>query len=113
MFCPSCGTQNDDSTEMCVKCGLNLKNPSQALEKKEASALSSVVPIGRTRLSILAGYLGLFCIIPFFAPIALIVSIFALKQLKNHPEKLGKGRAIFGLVMGLLGTAILYWWLWL
>lgn len=109
MFCPSCGAQNNDNAEVCIKCGVGLKSADQVLAKKETSSLSMVVPVGRTGLSIVAGYLGLFCIIPVFAPVALIVSLLALKQLKKQPEKLGKGRAIFGLIMGILGTmALLY-----
>jgi len=66
-----------------------------------------VLPVGRSGISIVAGYLGLFslCVLP--APIALIVSLFAIRDLKQNPKLLGWGRAIFGLVMGILGTAAL------
>ncbi len=107
MFCPNCASQNNDDTEICVNCGSNLKNPIQILEKNEQISLSSVVPVGRTGLSIVAGYLGLCAIIPILAPFSLIVSIIALQKLKNSPRKLGKDRAIFGLIMGILGTAAL------
>ena len=58
-------------------------------------------------LAIAAGYLGLFSLIPFFAPIALIVSIIAIVQLRRNPQLHGMGRAIFGLVTGILGTGFI------
>lgn len=40
------------------------------------------------------------------APFALDTGILALRDIKSHPEKAGRGRAIFGIVMGA-GTIIL------
>lgn len=65
-----------------------------------------VLPVGRTFLAIAAGYLGLFAVLGIFAPIALIVSAAAIVELKRNPEKRGMGRAIFGLVMGVLFTGL-------
>jgi hypothetical protein len=59
-----------------------------------------LIPIGRSGLAIAAGYAGLFALVIFPAPIALLLGVFALRDLKKHPEKHGMGRAIFGLVMG-------------
>jgi hypothetical protein len=70
-----------------------------------------LIPIGRSWLSIVAGYLGLFSIILFPAPLSLAVGIAAILHLRAHPEKHGMGRAVFGTVMGLLGTAGLAWYL--
>jgi hypothetical protein len=61
-----------------------------------------LLPVGRSGWAIAAGYLGLFSVIPIFAPIALIISIVAIRDIKKHPERHGMGRAIFGLVMGIL-----------
>lgn len=70
-------------------------------------SLRMVLPVGRSGLSIAAGYLALFAVALVPAPLALIVGIAALVQLKRHPEKLGHGRAWFGVVMGALGTILL------
>ena len=43
----------------------------------------------------------------FPAPFALILGIFALRDLKAHPEKRGMGRTVFALIMGGLGSAVL------
>ena len=67
-----------------------------------------VMPVGRSGLAIAAGYLGLVSVmIPFAAPVALVVGILALRDLRRHPEKHGMGRAIFGVVMGGLFTILL------
>ncbi len=64
--------------------------------------LQYVVPVNTNVLAILAGYLGLVSVLCFPAPFALIVGILALRQLKKNPEQHGKGRAVFGIVMGVL-----------
>jgi hypothetical protein len=72
-----------------------------------ADAPSWLLPTGRSGLAIAAGYLGLFSILVMFAPISLVVGILALRDLKRTPGKLGKGRAIFGIVMGALFSIVL------
>jgi hypothetical protein len=66
-----------------------------------------LLPVGRSPLAIIAGYLGLFSVLLIPAPVALAVSIFAILDIKKHPKKHGMGRAIFGLVMGILGSLLL------
>lgn len=72
-----------------------------------------LIPVGRSGWAIAAGYLGLFSLAVFPAPIAVIVSIIAIADLRRSKregkKKYGMGRAVFGLVAGLLGTfMILY-----
>ncbi|EKD56681.1 MAG: hypothetical protein ACD_58C00120G0004 [uncultured bacterium] len=71
----------------------------------------AMLPVGRSGWAIAAGYAGIFSLILVFGPLAIIMSIIALKDLKKHPEKFGKGRAIFGLIMGILGTLGLVFYL--
>ena len=70
-----------------------------------------LLPVGRTGWSIAAGYLGLFGLTVVLAPIALIVSIIAISDLRKKEaageKKLGMGRAVFGLTVGIIGTLIL------
>src|SRR5687768_17584095 len=63
-----------------------------------------LIPVGRSGWAIAAGYLGLFSFLVLPAPIALVVSIIAIRDIRAHPHRHGMGRAIFGLVMGILGT---------
>jgi hypothetical protein len=100
-------TNNPADATVCSKCGRNFQTRETPKENQQPMSASFAIPVGRTGLSIVAGYLGLLSILPPFAPISLVVSILALNQLKNNPGKLGRGRAIFGLIMGILGSIIL------
>ena len=75
------------------------------------AGMRMLLPVGRSGWAIAAGYLGLFCLIIFPAPIALVISIIAIWDIRRSKRtdqpKHGMGRAIFGLVMGFLGTACL------
>lgn len=70
-----------------------------------------LMPVDRSGWAIAAGYLGLFGLIIFPAPLALIASILAIRDInksqKTDKPKYGMGRAIFGLIVGILGTGVL------
>ena len=81
--------------------------PSAALATRPPAKddLHWVLPTGRSGLAITAGYLGIVALLCFFtAPVALVVGILALRQLNGSALK-GRGRAIFAIVVGALGTA--------
>jgi hypothetical protein len=61
-----------------------------------------LAPVGRSGLAIAAGYAGLFAVLVIPAPIALILGILAIIDIRKHPDKHGMGRAVFGLIMGIL-----------
>jgi hypothetical protein len=67
-----------------------------------------LLPVGRSMWAIIAGYLGLFAVTLVLAPGALIAGIVAvhdIKKSRNGPKpKYGMGRAVFGIVMGCLGS---------
>jgi hypothetical protein len=69
-----------------------------------------LLPVGRSGWAIAAGYLGLFSFVCLPAPIALVISIIAIMDIKKHPERHGMGRAIFGLIMGIVGSLALCAW---
>lgn len=75
------------------------------------SAIRMLLPVGRSGWAIAAGYLGLFGLIIIPAPIALIVSIIAILDIRKSKDtdkpKCGMGRAIFGLIVGIVGTVVL------
>jgi hypothetical protein len=70
-----------------------------------------LLPVGRSGWAIAAGYLGLFCILLVPGPFALACAVIAIRDIRKHPERHGMGRATFGLVMGILGTAVLALWI--
>lgn len=59
-----------------------------------------LLPVGRSSWAIAAGYLALFSVLLIPAPIALFCGIMALRDIASHPEKIGKPRAWFGIIMG-------------
>lgn len=81
--------------------------PAAQTKLEDDPGMRMVLPVGRSGWAIAAGYLGLLSFIIFPAPAALIVSIIAIIDLRKHPEKHGMGRAIFGLVTGIVFTLLL------
>jgi len=85
--------------------------PPQQQQQGSDIGTRMLLPVGRSGWAIAAGYLGLISLVVLPAPLALIISIIAILDIqksKNSPkQKYGMGRAIFGLVMGLIGTAII------
>ena len=75
------------------------------------AGMRMILPVGRSGWAIAAGYLGLFGLIILPAPLALIISLIAIYDIRKHRNdpspKHGMGRAVFGLIVGLLGTVIL------
>jgi hypothetical protein len=68
------------------------------------SAMRWVLPVGRSGWAIAAGYLGIFSLLGIFAPFAVITGILGLREIKQNPRLGGRGRAIFGIVMGGIFT---------
>ena len=61
-----------------------------------------LLPVGRSWQSITAGYLGLFGLLIWpLAPFAIWLGIWAMRIPGGH----GRGRAVFAIVAGALGTA--------
>lgn len=81
--------------------------PYQPKSLGDDAAIRLLLPVGRSLWAIAAGYLGLFSVLICPAPVALLVSLIAIWDIRTHPEKHGMGRAIFGLVMGLLGSLVI------
>ncbi len=76
------------------------------------AGMRMLLPVGRSMYAIAAGYLGLVSVIPIFAPFALLLGVLAVKDINRsktspHPKH-GMGRAVFGIVMGTLGTVALF-----
>ena len=110
MVCPKCGATNDDGAYTCGKCGRVLRTRIVTRDQSRLAddpKMRMLMPVGRSGLAIAAGYAGLFGFLIAPAPIALLLGIVAIFDLKRNPKKLGWGRAIFGTIIGLLGTGLL------
>ncbi len=120
--CPYCGRttnvapQYAGQTGPCGQCGQTITIPGAGVpfgqrpvppDLGDSAAIRMLLPVGRSLWAIAAGYFGLFAVLLFPAPIALVLGIVAIVDIRRHPGKHGMGRAIFGLVMGLICTVLL------
>jgi hypothetical protein len=116
-ICPHCSRttivadQYAGQSGPCVGCGqtITIPPPQYAIppmppDMGESAAIRMLLPVGRSFWAIAAGYMGLFSLIFFPAPIAIILGILAIRDIRKNPHKHGMGRAIFGLVMGIIFT---------
>ena len=69
-----------------------------------------LLPVGRSGWAIAAGYLGLVSFFPLLGILtgilAIIFGIVAISDIRKNPEKHGMGRAIFGIIAGLIGLVL-------
>jgi len=110
MLCEECAETIPDDAAFCNFCGWSRYGKPAARASDDLSndpMMRMLLPVGRSPLAIAAGYFGLVSVLMFPAPIALLLGILAIRDIRRHPEKHGMGRAIFGLVMGGLFTAVL------
>jgi hypothetical protein len=71
------------------------------------AGIRMILPVGRSGWAIASGYLGLISVLLIPAPFAILTGILAIRHIGQNPKVHGMGRAIFGIIMGSLGTAVL------
>ena len=91
----------------CGNCGLALNTGGAQQGIGEDAMIRMLIPVGRSGLAIAAGYAGLISPILLPAPIALLLGILAIRDIRRNPDKHGMGRAVFGLVMGIVFSVAL------
>jgi uncharacterized RDD family membrane protein YckC len=84
-----------------------LSQPGPPTPVAPVSDMKWLLPVGRSGWSIAAGYLGLFSLLFLPAPLAVVAGILGLREIRRKPGLGGRGRAIFGIVMGALFSAVL------
>lgn len=71
-------------------------------DEKSNAIARLILPVGRSSWAIMAGYLGLLSFIPGIGILAIAAGLLAVRDIKRNPEKHGMGRAITGIVLGVL-----------
>lgn len=104
MYCWNCGVRAADGAAFCPGCGASLSGQNAAVQQasRDNSDLGLLIPVNVSPWALASGYLGLFAVLLVPAPLALLTGILALRDIKNNPKRAGKGRAIFGIIMGSL-----------
>ena len=104
MQCTRCGYVNPPNQQnVCAQCGTPFTMGADPMVR-------ALIPVGRTPLAIIAGYLGLGALFCIPSPLALGVGIWAVIDLKKKPGMHGMGRAVFGIVTGAIGTVAMLIW---
>jgi hypothetical protein len=68
-------------------------------------ALRMVIPVGQSPLAIISGYLGLFSLaLCPLGPIAVLLGVLAIRQIRREEHTHGTYRAVIGIVLGGLAT---------
>ena len=105
--CPKCGRQLLGSPRDCDVCGHVLSDVPPDLTVDPSLGERMMMPVGLSGWAIAAGYAGLLSPLGIFAPLAIFCGIMAIRDMKRNPKLHGMGRAVFGLVMGGLGSVLL------
>jgi hypothetical protein len=116
--CPYCGRtaqvagQYAGQSGPCRQCGQMITIPRAGSpfcqpgpsmpDLGDSAAIRMLLPVGRSLWAIAAGYFGLLAMLFFPAPIALVLGIVAVRDIRLHPNRHGMGRAVFGIVMGAI-----------
>ncbi|HUT76734.1 MAG TPA: DUF4190 domain-containing protein [Polyangia bacterium] len=78
---------------------------SQPRSLGDNAGMRALLPVGRSGLAIAAGYVGLVGLFLFpAAPVAIVLGVLSIRDIRNNPRKHGMGRAIFAIVAGSLVT---------
>lgn len=108
--CPYCAEPIAPRLRVCPHCDSDLDRAPRrrsAHSHADDAGMRMLLPVGRSGWAIAAGYLGLFSLLLVPGPLAIACGVMAIVHMKKNPELHGMGRAIFGLVMGGLGTLLL------
>ena len=120
MYCPRCGTENQDNNYQCTQCGEILHaTPVQQVVVTSDETLGGMIPMDNGA-AVAAYYLGVFSVIPFIGIAlgipGLILGVKGLRKANEHPEVKGKAHAWVGIICGgffglgylILAAALVY-----
>jgi len=117
VFCPRCGTQNDDNNYKCIKCQ-EILHPAPTKVVVQTDDLAGLIPY-KNSPALIAYYLGVFSLIPLIGVLLGIPAFFlglkGLRVAREHPEARGKAHAWVGILaggfFGFLYLGLIVWWI--
>jgi hypothetical protein len=117
--CPACGTVFDVSPASaglsvpCPNCGQLVAAPAAPTGSGGPGGTGGAAPqtCGLATAAMIVGIVGLLCVPPLVAIVALILGIVALGKIDRSVAEgrplLGRGRAVAGIALGAVGTVII------
>lgn len=99
-FCPNCGNEVTEGSDICLKCGKILNRPNENIQ--DAKIPYSGMAIAGFVVSLCSIILSFWGITPV---ISIILSVLGLLKAKNDGYK-GRGLAIAGLVIGIISLVL-------
>jgi len=106
IYCPKCGAPNEGGSQFCTKCGAPLDQPSQPAASPETGTNIAGIKrkSGYAQAALILGLIGI-----IFNPCLILAIIFgavALKKMKTDPNLEGRGQALAGLWIGIIGLIL-------
>jgi len=106
VYCPKCGAPNEGGSQFCNKCGAPLDQPNTPIASPQTN--DNVQPAkrksGHATASLILGLIGIIinpCLI-----FAIIFGAIALNKMKKDPNLEGRGQALAGLWIGIIGLVL-------
>ena len=102
MFCPRCGTHNEDNAWRCIQCQADLHAPTPpGVGYGELTTSSKAV------WSLVLGLLGLFCCGFVMGIIAIVIGLQAKQEIRENPGRFsGTGMATAGIALGIFDIVL-------
>lgn len=103
MFCPKCGSQNDEGVKFCSKCGASMtdgKTATQKTETKKKEGLGTASLV----LGIIALVFSFSCII--FVPIFVVLPLAIIGLILGIVNKAKKGKKVAGIILNSFALVI-------
>lgn len=78
----------------------------QPIVEEQTSTEPAQAKPPHSSLAAIAGYLGVFSIIPLVGLLAMVAGMLAVRDIRRHPQKQGIGRARFAIAMGVVLSVV-------
>jgi uncharacterized membrane protein YvbJ len=106
IYCPKCGAPNEGGCQFCNKCGALLNQPAPPTTSTQTGTNVAGVrrKSGYAQAALILGLIGI--IINPCLLFAIIFGAVALNKMKTAPNLEGRGQALAGLWIGIIGLIL-------